>query len=140
MELATKRRDLYQFRNQLNDRLKKLQADKDTDHQSDMESIRKDLVSLAKDLDGITEEMKECLLWKQPCDYPFSLVLSGDVLFTGGRNRVGAFDAQSGKLLWNGAVQGRALGLASIQAHFYVSTDLGLVYAFKAAPQQASLP
>jgi outer membrane protein assembly factor BamB len=83
--------------------------------------------------------MKECLLWKQPCDYPFSLVLSGDVLFTGGRNRVGAFDAQSGKLLWNGAVQGRALGLASIQAHFYVSTDLGLVYAFKAAPQQASL-
>ena len=138
MDLATKRRDLYQFRNQLNDRLKKLQADKDTDHESDMESIRKDLVSLARDLDGITEEMKECMLWKQHCDFPFSLVLSGDVLFTGGRNRVGAFDAQAGKLLWSGAVEGRALGLASIQGHLYVSTDLGLVYAFKAVPQQAA--
>ena len=51
-------------------------------------------------------------LWNKPCEYPYELILAGDVLFAGGRDAVAAVDAKTGKLLWRHDVAGRAYGLA----------------------------
>lgn len=135
LELARNRRDLYQFRTELNNRAKKLREQKQKDNTTDLESIQKDLVEIASELDGITDQMKECLLWKKPCAFPLSLIMSGDVIYAGGRDGVGAFDAATGDLLWNGKVNGKALGLASINGRIYASTDTGHIHCFvPAAP------
>ena len=130
LELARNRRDLYQFRTELNNRVKKLKEQKEKYNASDLETLQKDLVKIAGELDGITDKMKECLLWKQPCSFPLSMILSGNVLYTGGRNGIGAFDASTGDLLWNGDANGNALGLASINGRIYVSTDTGHIHCF----------
>lgn len=130
LELARKRRDLYQYRTQLNDRVKKLREQKQGNHAADIEAIQKDLVKMAGELDAITDQMKKCLLWKKPCAFPLSLILSGDVLYAGGRNGLGAFDATTGDLLWESEVSGKALGLASINGRIYASTDTGYIHCF----------
>ena len=130
LELARKRRDLYQYRTQLNNRVKKLREQKESDHAADIKSIQKDLVEIATELDAITDQMKACLLWKKPCAFPLSLILSGDVLYAGGRDGMGAFDATTGDLLWEGAVNGKVLGLASINGRIYASSDSGYIHCF----------
>ena len=140
LDLARNRRDLYQFRSQLDKRMKKFQAEKEKDHAAEIASIRKDLVDIAKKLDSITDSMKDCMLWKQPCAFPFSLMLSGTVLYAGGRDQVGAFDASTGSSLWSGDIQGRALGLASMGGRVFVSTDMGHIYSFVPLRQQVSIP
>ncbi len=73
---------------------------------------------------------QECIAWKQPCQYPYSLILAGDVLFAGGNDMVVAFSATDGKLLWTGTVAGKAYGLAVANAHLFVSTDKGKIHCF----------
>ena len=69
-------------------------------------------------------------LWTAPCDLNLALIASGDVLFAGGTDRVGAFSAADGKPLWSAAVDGRVFGLAVADGTLLVSTDTGVVAAF----------
>lgn len=68
--------------------------------------------------------------WSVPCDLPHALIASGSVLVAGGRDEVGAFAAEDGKLLWRHPVQGNAFGLAVARGRLLVSTDEGVLHAF----------
>ncbi len=72
-------------------------------------------------------------LWRQTNSCSLALIMAGDVLFAGGTDEVRAFDARDGRLLWKGAVSGRAYGLAAADQALFVSTEEGAIHCFRAA-------
>jgi hypothetical protein len=68
--------------------------------------------------------------WSVPCDYPHALILAGDVLFTGGTNKVAAYNKATGEQLWSRTVKGRARALAAAGGCLFVSTDTGNIHMF----------
>ena len=70
-------------------------------------------------------------LWRHTGSYPFSLILAGDALYAGGKDRVIALSADDGRLLWQGDVAGRAYGLAVADGALFVSTDQGVIHSFR---------
>ena len=65
-----------------------------------------------------------------PVDVQQELILAGDALIGGGSGMVTAVDWQSGKIVWSGAVDGTAKGLAVAGGRLYVSTDKGQITCF----------
>ncbi len=72
-------------------------------------------------------------IWQQPSDCPDALIMAGDVLYTGGTDKVTAFNAADGKPLWRSAVAGRAYGLAVANGALFASTDQGAIHCFRAS-------
>ena len=72
--------------------------------------------------------------WSVPCDYPYTLILAGGVLFAGGENKVAAYSITNGEELWNRAINGRARALAAAGGRLFVSTDTGNIYMFGQNP------
>jgi outer membrane protein assembly factor BamB len=86
---------------------------------------------------GIAEldkAMEACYRWRVSTEHPYALVLASDVLFAGGDGDVAAFSTKDGAPVWNAAVNGRAYGLSVSDGRLYVSTDLGSIHCFSAAP------
>ncbi len=73
---------------------------------------------------------KPWLKWEVPCDEPYELILAGTTIFTGGENKVVAYEAQSGKRLWTGPVTGKAYSLAVSNGRLLVGTDRGTLHCF----------
>ena len=69
--------------------------------------------------------------WTTPLPPLLSLILAGDTLFAGGSGEVYAIASDNGKLLWKAEVDGRAYGLAVANGTLLVSTDAGMLYAFR---------
>ncbi|MBN1345124.1 MAG: PQQ-binding-like beta-propeller repeat protein [Phycisphaerae bacterium] len=67
------------------------------------------------------------------------LIVGGHAIYVGGDGVVTALDATSGAVLWNGAVDGVAEGLAVSDGRLCVSTDSGAIHCFgeirEAAPK-----
>jgi outer membrane protein assembly factor BamB len=80
------------------------------------------------------------VIWEAPCDCPFELVLAGEHLFAGGTDLVAAFDAKTGRRVWQAKVSGRAHGLAVAGDALLVSTDEGVIHCFKPGDQPAPPP
>lgn len=76
--------------------------------------------------------------WSKPCDCPYALILAGDVLLVGGRDKVAAFAAADGAPLFEGQLGGKAYGLAVANGQLLVSTDEGAIYAFRPAAKPTS--
>lgn len=72
--------------------------------------------------------------WSVPCDYPHALILAGDILFAGGKNKVAAYSITSGDELWTRTVNGRAKALAAAGGCLFVSTDTGQIQMFDCNP------
>jgi hypothetical protein len=70
------------------------------------------------------------VVWSRPCACPNALICAGGTLYAAGPGVVTGFAATNGGLLWTGAVDGAALGLAVAGGRLFVSTDGGLVSAF----------
>jgi outer membrane protein assembly factor BamB len=62
-----------------------------------------------------------------------TLLLAGGTLFAGGKAKVAAHDAATGRELWTHSVRGRAYGLAVANGALLVSTDLGSIVCFRSA-------
>ncbi|NOX99933.1 MAG: PQQ-binding-like beta-propeller repeat protein, partial [Verrucomicrobia bacterium] len=69
-------------------------------------------------------------IWKTPSSLESRLIISGNALFAGGENEVAAFDLESGKRIWQAAVDGDARGLAVANGKLIVSTTTGDVVCF----------
>jgi outer membrane protein assembly factor BamB len=80
-------------------------------------------------LQAFDRKTKESL-WVVPSDFPYELILAGNTLFAGGLDRVGAFDAKTGKQIWTAPVEGKAFGLAVAEGRLFVSTSRGRIYCF----------
>lgn len=126
-QLLAERKQLETKKKVLSKKMKKLGRDLGGEEGL---KIKGELESTMIRLGQIPKELDECMLWKKECNYPYSLILAGDLLFAGGSDRVAAFSAEDGSEVWSHDVEGRALEIAVADGRLLVSTDKGLVYAF----------
>ena len=87
--------------------------------------------SLQDEVEEFTNRLADCFPWKAPCTLRHALTLAGDTLIAGGADKVSAYDAASGKVVWEQEVDGAAHGLTVANGRLFVSTDKGLIYAFE---------
>jgi len=92
--------------------------------------LAEQLAQLTKDIEAADRALKAAIVWDVPCELSDALILAADVLVAGGPGRVVAFDAASGKSLWQTAVEGSAKGLAVASGRLLASTDQGVIYCF----------
>ncbi len=76
--------------------------------------------------------------WKTPHGRAYDLIQAGDTLAVGGRDTVTLIGCDGGKVLWTGAVEGEARGLAAADGRLVVSTDSGQIACF--GPQEVASP
>jgi len=139
-KLSAFNRDLYldlsRERNKLSDQSKKLRDQlKKTDKNTDKaEQLTGDLRTITNQISELSGKMKDCYLWTVDCDYPHSMIMAGDVLFLGGENKIAAYKAQNGSVIWTAPVEGQAFGLSVCHGGLYVSTDKGQIHCFRSGP------
>ena len=93
---------------------------------------------LAQDLKASEEQLEQhrrkniapTIKWRAPCTADGELIVTAKCVFAGGQGQVIAFNRQSGKVVWNATVEGKARGLAVANGRLYVSTDEGKIYCF----------
>ncbi|HUT13763.1 MAG TPA: PQQ-binding-like beta-propeller repeat protein [Thermoguttaceae bacterium] len=100
--------------------------------------VTDEVAYLATDTELIAMDRKNAktVLWKLPCRCADSLILAGGVLLAGGDGEVVAVDADSGKQVWSGKVDGIAKGLAVADGRLLATTDKGAIHCF--VPQARS--
>ncbi|MCE9544943.1 MAG: PQQ-like beta-propeller repeat protein, partial [Planctomycetia bacterium] len=83
-----------------------------------------------KALAGIDPETRQTR-WQVKEKGLISLVLGGDTLYVGGDDRVTAYRADDGAVLWQTSVPGQAQGLALADGALWVSTDDGSILCYR---------
>jgi len=78
------------------------------------------------------------IVWAVDCGCPHELIKAGDTLYAGGNDEVRAFSAETGELIWVHAVVGRAMGLVVANGWLLVSTDEGVLQAFRSIGEPQS--
>ena len=69
--------------------------------------------------------------WNAPCNTRrFTVILAGNLLYTGGVGKVEAHSITDGSVVWSAPVNGRVRGLAAANERLFVSTDTGKIYMF----------
>jgi outer membrane protein assembly factor BamB len=122
-------RDKNKLSQQYNDMSEQLKAmDKGTPK---AQQLQEKLIETKTKLTEISQKLKDCYLWVVKCQYPYSMVMTDDVLFVGGENKVAAFNSQNGEETWSTPVKGIAYGLSVINGGLYASTDKGHIYCFR---------
>ncbi len=91
---------------------------------------RKKILALEKEISRLGKAMEKCFLWRKPCKEPYGFLVAGNLLFTGGPDRVSAWKASSGRKVWSATVEGKAYALAAAEGRLLVSTSKGKVYCF----------
>lgn len=98
-----------------------------------------ELKKINDELDSIRKENEEIsnrgVLWTNKTELDSSIALSGNAVIVGGKNKVSAFDSETGKEIWNAEVSGEARGLAIVENHLIVSTNLGEIVCFSSESQ-----
>lgn len=130
LELARERKTWLAKRDQFRKQLAQAQKLKRT---ADAAKLRGQLAEVGGRLDYLSREMDACLLWRKDCGHPYSLILSGNLLYAGGADSVAAYATSDGARLWEGPVDGHALGLAAAAGRLFVSTDAGAIHCFQPA-------
>ncbi len=132
MELARQKNKLAGQETKLTDDLKKTPK-------GSAAAVKKasQLVALKARITKLSESQQQCYRWKVKSDCPFSLLLVGDTLLAGGKDKVVAFHAKDGKTLCTLPVTGKAYGLCVAEDRLYASTDQGVIHAFEHQPSLA---
>ena len=125
LELSRERNVLTGRYDKIGDRLKKL-----GENTTEAEQLQNQMHDLGTQIGELSQKIKGCYLWTARCDYPYSMIMAGGVLFAGGENEVAAFGAGDGKVIWTAPVEGKAYGLSVMNGGLYVSTDEGLIHCF----------
>jgi outer membrane protein assembly factor BamB len=126
LELSREQNQLSDHSKKLRDLLKK--ADKNTDT---AKQLIENLRTITNQISELSKKMKDCYLWTVDCDYPHSMIMAGKVLFLGGENKIAAYNAQNGSVIWTAPVEGKAFGLSAANGGLYVSTDKGQIHCFR---------
>jgi outer membrane protein assembly factor BamB len=126
LELSKQLNSLKQLHEQVKKQLDKL--NKDT---LEAQQIREKLSKIEAELGELHKKLNDCYLWTVDCEYPYSMIMAGDVLFAGGENKVTAFNNFNGKEIWSATVTGITHGLSVMNGGLYVSTDKGHIHCFR---------
>ena len=102
-----------------------------------LEEAAKALEAMEQSYKAAEDEFKRCAVtmtasaqWRLECECPDSLILAGNVLYAGGQDHVIGVDAATGRKLWTGKVDGKAMGIAAAAGRLFVSTDKGSIHCF----------
>ncbi|MHC4555807.1 MAG: outer membrane protein assembly factor BamB family protein [Planctomycetota bacterium] len=121
-------------RNALEYRIKALASDVRSATGERRMKLQQELKALRENLERHKKEnIKPTIPWRVPSECDSELILSGNLVFAGGKDQVDAFNRESGQTVWNAKVDGGARGLAVANGHLYVSTDKGKIYCFASA-------
>ncbi len=126
LALSRERNVLTERQNKIKEQLKK--ADKQAIQTQQLQAESEDIAKQVSELSG---KMKDCYLWTVKCEYQYSMIMAGDVLFLGGENEIAAIDASNGKVIWRAEVKGKAFGLSIVNGGLYASTDKGMIHCFR---------
>ncbi len=77
-------------------------------------------------------------VWQKSLSSATTIILAGDILFVGERDRVIAIDSQQGKEIWSADVDGIAHGLVVANGSLLVSTDNGVIHCFQSGIKTVS--
>ena len=135
LELSKRRNSLRQQHEKTKKQLGKV--NKDT---PEAKQLQENLRNIKGELGELSTKLRDCYLWTVECEYPYSMILAGDVLFAGGENKVAAFNTKDGKESWSAAVSGTAHGLSVMNGSLYVSTDKGHIHCFRNGVRGKSRP
>ncbi len=126
LELSKQINNLKQLHKQVKKQLGQL--NKDT---LEAQQIREKLSKIEAELGKLPKKLSDCYLWTVECEYPYSMIITDDVLFAGGENKIAAFSVEIGKEVWSTPVTGKAHDLSVINGSLYVSTDKGRIHCFR---------
>jgi len=126
IELARERNGLNAQRKKIGEQLKKL--DKESPEAIQLQGDSKNLGARIAEIGG---QLEACYLWTAPCEYPYSMIMAGDILFAGGEGKIAAIDSGNGSVIWSAPVVGKAFGLSVINGGLFVSTDAGYIHCFR---------
>jgi outer membrane protein assembly factor BamB len=70
------------------------------------------------------------ILWEFPSTFDGTMIATQNLVIAGGMNGVVALDRQSGKRVWESAVDGNVTGLSATEQLLIASTDQGHIYGF----------
>ncbi|MFN4258491.1 MAG: PQQ-binding-like beta-propeller repeat protein [Gemmataceae bacterium] len=108
-----------------------------------LRSAPKNAANLKAQLANLAEQLKQLenqgVVWSVPVTAEAGLLAAGNWVFVGGPDSVTAYEAGTGKQVWQAKVEGNARGLAAADHYLLVSTSTGKVYAFADA-QAKRLP
>ena len=80
---------------------------------------------------GLTGEVDaDKNLWSVKADYPYSMIMAGDIIYSGSSGKVTAYNFADGKELWSESVDGTAYGLAAANGKLFATTDKGKIYCY----------
>lgn len=138
LALAEERKLIDMKKDMAKQKLKALKKEEEqTDElKAEMDELVAKMEGYDKEMAPYAEKMEACMRWKVPSAYPYSLILAGERLYAGGLNEVAAINPDNGEVSWKAPVEGRALELASANGYLLVSTDQGVIHAFKEATPQ----
>ena len=88
------------------------------------------LKALDEEVKATNDALAGCNQWKLAEPDLESLILAGDTLIAGGKEKVVAVDARTGTVGWRAPVRGSANGLAVADGRLFVSTDAGTIHCF----------
>ena len=71
------------------------------------------------------------LIWQQPLEDTYSMILADNALIIGGNGKIDVFDKNDGKLLWSNKINGKAYSLTVANGNLLVSTDMGTIHCFQ---------
>lgn len=94
-------------------------------------NLRKEPEKLAEAEQKIEEYKGVGVIWEFPCELDGTMIATKDIVFVGGKDRVVALDRQTGELKWETSVRGNAMGFAANDSTLMVSTDEGVIYAYR---------
>jgi len=126
LEFSKQRNRLISRRDAINKRLKK--TDKNT---PEAKIMQKEIGTLTTQIGELSSKMKDCYRWTVQCEYPYAMIMAGDVLFVGGEDKIAAIEASTGKSIWDAHVDGKAYGLSVVNGGLYVSTDKGQIHCYR---------
>ncbi|MBN2592511.1 MAG: PQQ-binding-like beta-propeller repeat protein [Sedimentisphaerales bacterium] len=126
LKLSREQSSLVRRKDEITERLKKM--DKNS---PEAKQLQGEIDTLNTRIDELLSKMKECYRWTVRCEYPYAMIMAGDVLFVGGEDKIAAIESLTGKSIWEASVDGKAYGFSIINGGLYVSTDKGCIYCFR---------
>ncbi|MHC4355190.1 MAG: outer membrane protein assembly factor BamB family protein, partial [Planctomycetota bacterium] len=126
LELSRERNVLIRQHDKIKDQLRKIGK-----NAARAKPLTEQMGNLSTQIGDLSQKMKGCYLWTAKCEYPYSMIMAGGVLFTGGDNEIAALSAVDGTVVWKAPVEGKAYGLSAMNGGLYVSTDEGRIHCFR---------
>jgi len=126
LKLSREQYRLIRRKDEITERLKKM--DKNT---PEAKQLQQEIEALTPQIGELSSKMKDCYLWTVQCEYPYTMIMAGDVLFVGGEDKIAAIEPSTGKTLWEASVDGKAYGLSVINGGLFISTDKGWIHCFR---------